>query len=291
MCRPARPRRGEARPSSAILTKHCEDRVRLTTCRRDETDLSPSVPDPQQARDRLRRAGLSEESAATVVGHLAEADAAGKHGHGLGRLAWLEGLLEETHDPNAVPQRVEHGESFERWHGRGALGYLTLDAVCGAIEMEPPVRARLVVCEACFPTGVLGAWARRLADAGLVALVTATSPRRLPSPSGGSPLTGTNPIAIAVPSSDGGPVVTDVSMGAVTHGDVLAGRATADDLVPFGGPLAHKAFALAVGVELLVAALAGREHGAIVLVACPEHDPVPAFRALAAGVRLPGDRG
>ena len=226
-----------------------------------------------------------------MVGHLAEADAAGKHGHGLARLTWLEGLLGETHDSKAMPEPVERGESFERWHGRGALGYLTLDAVCGAIEAEPPPRARLVVCEACFPTGVLGAWARRLAGAGLVALVTATSPRRLPSPAGGPPLTGTNPIAIAVPSSDGEPVVTDVSMGAVTHGDVLAGRAVPEDLVPFGGPLAHKAFALAVGVELLVAALAGREHGAIVLVARPEHDPVPAFRALAAGVRLPGDRG
>jgi len=224
-----------------------------------------------------------------VVAHLSEADEAGKQGHGLARLTWLEGLLAETHDPSAVPERLERGESFERWHGRGALGYLTLAAVCGAIETDPPARVRLVVCEACFPSGVLGAWARRLANAGLVALVTATSPRRLPHPAGGSALTGTNPIAIAVPSSDGSPLVTDVSMGAVTHGDVLAGRASPDELVPFGGQLAHKAFALAVGVELLVGALAGPGHGAVVLVARPEHDPVPAFRTLAAGLRLPGD--
>jgi LDH2 family malate/lactate/ureidoglycolate dehydrogenase len=78
-------------------------------------------------------------------------------------------------------------------------------------------------------------------------------------------------------------------MGAVTHGDVLAGRARPEDLVPFGGDQAHKAFALAAGVEMLVGALAGPEHGAVLLVARPEHDPVPAFRALAAGLRLPGD--
>jgi hypothetical protein len=77
-------------------------------------------------------------------------------------------------------------------------------------------------------------------------------------------------------------------MGAVTHGDVLAGRAEPGELVPFGGELAHKAFALAVGLELLVSALAGPEHGAVVVVATPEHDPVPAFRELAAGHRLPG---
>jgi hypothetical protein len=78
-------------------------------------------------------------------------------------------------------------------------------------------------------------------------------------------------------------------MGAVTWGDVIAGRAREEDLVPFGGERAHKAFALAVGLQLLVDSLAGPEHGAVLLVARPEHDPVPAFRELAAGVRLPGD--
>jgi len=242
-----------------------------------------------EARLRLRRRGLAEPAAATVVAHLEAADRAGKPGHGLSRIPWLEGLLDGELDAAAEPERLERGEGYERWNGRGALGYLTLAAVCAGLEADPPERARLVVCESCFPTGMLGGWARRLAESGLVALVTATSPRRLPHPAGGPALTGTNPIAIAVPSSAGAPVVTDVSMGAVTHGDVLAGRARAEELVPFGGPLAHKAFALAVGVELLVGALAGPEPGAIVLAARPDHDPVPGFRELARGLRLPGD--
>ena len=146
-----------------------------------------------------------------------------------------------------------------------------------------------MVAEQCFPTGVLGYWARKLADGGLVAVLTATSPPRLRPPGGGPPLTGTNPLAIAVPSSAGGPIVADVSMGKVTHGDVLAGTATPDELVPFGGEQAHKAFALAVGLQLLVDALAGGGFGAVLLVARPEADPVPEFRARAAGVRLPGD--
>ena len=242
------------------------------------------------AEARLRASGLSERDATVVVEHLAAADRAGRSGHGLDRITWLEGLLEFTADPAGAPRRVERTDGFERWHGGGALGYVTLAAICDGLVAEPPARARLVVAEACFPTGVLGLWARRLADAGLVAVVTATSPRRLPHPAGGPPLTGTNPVAIAIPSSDGQPLVADVSMGAVTHGDVLTGAAQPEELVPFGGPQAHKAFALAVGLELLVGALAGPDHGALVLAARPEHDPVPAFRALAAGVRLPGDR-
>jgi len=75
----------------------------------------------------------------------------------------------------------------------------------------------------------------------------------------------------------------------VTAGDVLVGRATEDELVPFGGKDAHKAFALAVGLELLVGALAGPEPGVVLVVARPDFDPVPGLRELAAGRRLPGD--
>src|SRR5262245_58259088 len=135
---------------------------------------------------------------------------------------------------------------------------------------------------------MLGYWVRKLADGGLAVALAATSPRRLGSPAGGPKVTGTNPLAIGIPSSDGRPVVADVSMGRVTYGEVLAGLVDESELVPFGGESAHKAFALAVGLQLLVDALAGEEHGVVLVVARPEHDPVPAFRTLAGAVRLPG---
>jgi LDH2 family malate/lactate/ureidoglycolate dehydrogenase len=138
---------------------------------------------------------------------------------------------------------------------------------------------------------MLGYWVRKLADGGLVAALTATSPARLGHPEGSPKLAGTNPLAIAIPSSDGSPVVADVSMGAVTYGDVLTGAALPEDLVPFGGEQAHKAFALALGLQLLVDSLSGADgYGAVLVVARPHADPVPALRELAAGVRLPGDQ-
>ena len=153
---------------------------------------------------------------------------------------------------------------------------------------SPPERARLIVLDRTFPTGMLGYYARQLALRGLVALVTATSPPRL-GPPDGPKVAGTNPLAIGVPSSDGEPLVADVSMGAVTWGDVIAGLRSEDELVPFGGEQWHKAFALAVGLQAFVDAL-HREpgYGAVMLVAQPEADPVPALRAT--GIRLPGDR-
>jgi LDH2 family malate/lactate/ureidoglycolate dehydrogenase len=240
----------------------------------------------EEARERLRALGFSPEHVGVLVAHFADAERRGKPGHGFARVEWLETL---DLDPSARPVLLESEEGFESWDAHGALGYLVLEEIVRATLADPPERARVVVARRCFPTGALGNWVRRLAEGGFVAALTATSPRRLAHVEGGPPLVGTNPLAIAAPSSDGRPVVVDVSMGAVTAGDVLVGRATEAELVPFGGEHAHKAFALALGLELLVGALAGPEHGAVLVVARPEHDPVPALRALAAGRRLPGD--
>ena len=90
--------------------------------------------------------------------------------------------------------------------------------------------------------------ARGSRSAGLVAALTATSPRRLPHPDGGPPLTGTNPLAIAIP----------VERRPAGRRRRLDGRGDArrrarrarrqpEELVPFGGEQAHKAFALAAG--------------------------------------------
>jgi LDH2 family malate/lactate/ureidoglycolate dehydrogenase len=203
------------------------------------------------------------------------------------RVEWLE-TLDDLH-PQAQPECVVAEGCYERWEGRGALGYLTLAAICAGQLEDPPETARLIVARDTFPTGVLGYWARRLAAGGLLAVVTATSPPRLGHPDGGPKLTGTNPLAIAIPSSDGTPIVSDVSMGRVTYGDVLAGAATEDELVPFGGEHAHKAFALALGLQLLVDSLIVDGYGAVLLVARPAADPVPALRARVPELRLPGD--
>ncbi len=237
---------------------------------------------------RLRALGFGEADAQELWAHFDGAERRGKQGHGHARIPWLEGL--EGYDPSAEPTLREEEDGFQRWHGGGAIGYLVLGRVVRAQLERPPSHARLVVCERTFPTGMLGHHARRLAEGGFVGVLTTTSPRRLGHPSGGPKLAGTNPLAIGIPSSGGDPVVADVSMGAITWGDVVAGLAQEDDLVPFGGEQAHKAFALALGLQLLVDSLVrDAGHGAVLLVARPEADPVPALRRLAAGVRLPGD--
>lgn len=241
---------------------------------------------PPSPQERLAALGFSEADTATLARHFLDAESRGKRGHGLSRIDWLETLTDLQ--PKARPARIHAEPGYERWEGNGALGYLTLAAIIDSQLADPPARARVVVASNCFPTGMLGWYVRRLADGGLVAALTATSPARLAHPEGGEALAGTNPLAIAIPSSDGAPLVSDVSMGAVTFGDVLRGAASPDDLVPFGGEQSHKGFALALGLQLLVDALAGDGYGAVLVVATPGADPVPELRRRAAGLRLPG---
>jgi LDH2 family malate/lactate/ureidoglycolate dehydrogenase len=229
---------------------------------------------------RLGALGFGKAETEALWRHFDDAERRGKLGHGHSRIVWLE--TQEGFDPAGEPRVVEETPGFERWDSGGAIGYLVLEAVVAHTLRESPERARVIVCERTFPTGMLGYHVRRLADAGLVAVMTATSPPRL-GPPGGPKVAGTNPLAIGIP----GGVVVDVSMGAVTWGDVIAGLADEDQLVPFGGEQWHKSLAVALGLQLLVDALHREEdYGAVLVVARPESDPVPALRAT--GIRLPG---
>ena len=242
---------------------------------------------PEEALERLRALGFSDDDTGRLWAHFDEAERRGKLGHGYARIEWLE-TFPGLH-PGARPEKVESRPGLDRWDGGKALGYLTLAAICDDLVAHPPAAARVVVASSCFPTGMLGHYARRLAEAGLLAVLTATSPPRLAHPEGGEPVVGTNPLAIGIPSASGRPVVVDVSPAKATWGDVLAGRAREEDVVPFGGEQAHKAFALAVGLQLLVDSLADG-YGALLVVARPERaDAADALRERARGARLPGD--
>ena len=241
---------------------------------------------PEEARARLAALGFDPADVETLFAHFDDAEWRGKLGHGHARIEWLE---TQAPDPGARALKVVAEPGFERWEARGRLGYLVLAEICAGLLADEPRPVRIVAADA-FPSGHLGYWVRRLADAGLVALLTATSPARLPHPDGGDPLVGTNPLAVGLPNPGGEPIVADVSMGAVTYGDVIRGAAAPDELVPFGGAQAHKAFALALGLQGLVTSFVGERHGIVLVAAKPEFDGFAAgLRARAAGLRLPGD--
>ena len=96
--------------------------------------------------------------------HFADAERRGKLGHGRTRVDWLE-TLPDLH-PEARPQRLIAEPGYERWDGGGALGYLTLAAICDAQLAEPPEHARVIVAVRTVPDRRARLWARLLADGG-----------------------------------------------------------------------------------------------------------------------------
>ena len=236
--------------------------------------------------EKLRELGFAEPDVEILADHFLDAETRGKLGHGLARIDWLR---TQEFDPGAQPVKTASFPGFDYWESRGTIGYLVLAAICAELADAEPWPVRVVAADA-FPSGHLGYWVRWLAEAGLVALLTATSPARLAHPDGGEPLVGTNPIAIGLPNPDGSPIVVDVSTAKSTYGDVLAGRARPEDVVPFGGEDAYKAFALAVGLQGFVESFVGETSGIVLLAAKPEFDWFAAtLRERAAGLRLPGD--
>ena len=137
--------------------------------RADRAARSSSAPAPRcgqptaavRPEERIAALGFSEADTATLTEHFLDAESRGKLGHGLSRIDWLETLGDLQ--PDAHPRRLLSEPGYERWDGNGALGYLTLAAIVDAQLESPPAHARVVVASNCFPTGVLGWYARRLA--------------------------------------------------------------------------------------------------------------------------------
>ena len=263
-------------------------------------------------RARLHGLGFDERAATLIGEHYLDAELRGAATHGLERLRWLAGR--DDVDPLARPALVRRGDGMAVWDGAGAVGYVALADALDAECRVPLTGARLVVVEDCFPTGRLGWFGERVAARGLVCLLTATSPARIAHPEGGPPVLATSPLCLSVPGTP--PAVVDVSMGRITFGDVLAAAAAGERLPagagvrpdgspeddpaaiaadragirPFGGDQAHKGFALAVLVELLVAAVTrSPEFAAVALLAVPASDAAAGVRAALDGRRFPGD--
>ena len=155
---------------------------------------------------------------------------------------------------------------------------------------EPPAHARVVVASNCFPTGMLGWYVRRLADGGLVAALTATSPARLSHPRR------RRAARRHEPARD-----RDPELGRRARSSPTSRWARSPTATSCAAPRARRSSSRSAasrrtrrsrsrsGSQLLVDALAGDGYGAVLVVARPEADPVPALRARAAGLRLPGD--
>lgn len=229
----------------------------------------------KRVRGHFGALGLSSEHAAQVAEVVLEAESEGNAGHGLSRIAQYTQQL-QAGGLNAKPDmRLERTKpAVAILHADGAPGPVA--GLCAVRELTALAKeqgtATLAVRNAGH-SGVLSAYAGRLARQGLVGLAFANTPPAIAP----GPVLGTNPVALGAPA-DPEPVVIDTSVSVVARGKIInaskrgepipegwaldkSGNPTTDakaalegSLIPIGG---GKGYALAVLVELLAGALAG----------------------------------
>lgn len=228
--------------------------------------------------DIFRGLGIAEPEARIVAEDLVLADQEGVGSHGVMLLPmYVERLQKGSVSKESAGTLVVDNRSCLVIDARNALGQLIARQAVDLVT----VRARehgmaTVAVRNAFHFGTAGRYARLIAEAGCVGIVMSNTRPLLPAPGGAEPITGNNPIAIALPTSGAHPVEVDMALSATAMGKIrLAaaagkpipadwamaadGKPTTDPneaikgmLAPAAGP---KGFGLAFAIDLLCGGL------------------------------------
>jgi len=238
----------------------------------------------QLAEAALRASGCSRVSAIATARAIVAAEADGQSGHGLVRIPYYAAQVRSGKvigDAAVSEKRLAPG--VLRVDAGNGFAYPALDT---AIESLAPLAGQQGIAVAAIRRshhcGQAGAHVERLAEAGLVALMFANTPRAMAFWGASAPALGTNPISFAAPRQNAEPLVIDMALSRVARGKIVAasgsgrpipegwaldaeGRPTTDadaalagSLLPMGGA---KGAALALMVEVFAAALTGARFG------------------------------
>jgi len=236
--------------------------------------------------DVLTRYRVPREDAEPAADIYVRAELTGHGSHGVMRfLRIIEGIRTGTHCPGGRPRLVRTGPGTARIDGRRALGVPTaVFAMRTAIDLAGETGIGAVTVRDTHHFGMAGYYPAMAARHGMLGLALCNTQPAITPPGGKGRVLGTNPISIAAPTR-GEPLVLDMSVAAVSRGQVLeaarrgeslpagvaldeGGRPTTDptraltgSLRPFGGDAAHKAFGLALMIDILSGVLAGAAFG------------------------------
>lgn len=231
----------------------------------------------------LRAAGVPDADARVVAESLVDADLRGIHSHGVNRLGiYVERLRAGGNRASGSVAVLSDAPSLAVLDGADLLAQVpSARAVDIAVEKARATGCAVVTVRRASHFGAAGYWARLIAEQGLLGMASTNTTPLMAAWGGATGAIGTNPLAMAFPSSGSAPVVVDVATSETTWGALINARSagasipetwalghdgrpttSADEavearrLLPFGR---HKGYALAVGVELLTGALAGAQ--------------------------------
>ena len=239
----------------------------------------------------LTAAGARPVDAAVVAEDLCGSNLRGHDSHGVMRLVQYAGFIADGFvDPAAEPAVIIDRPALAVIDGKSAFGQVAARfALCVAIEKATQCGTASVWVRNTNHVGRLGGITEAAAEAGFAAVmaVNLPGPGQVTPAGGRTRRMGTNPISVASPGSSDGtapPVVVDMTTSATAEGKLRVasqsglpvptgmiidsdGQPTTDPadfyrdnagcILPLGGPLEHKGYALGVSVDVLAGILSG----------------------------------
>ncbi|HLI11104.1 MAG TPA: Ldh family oxidoreductase [Alphaproteobacteria bacterium] len=228
--------------------------------------------------------GLERDAAMIVADALVEADCEGISSHGVMLVPlYVERIRAGSVSLAAAGTIVSDRGAAVVIDAGNALGQLTArQAVDLLVARAPRYGFAAAAIRNAFHFGTAGRWARALAERGLIGVVMSNTRPLMPAPGGAERVVGNNPLAIAMPSAGGCPVVFDMATSASAMGKIrladAAGQKIPDDwatdaqgrpttdpaeaikgmLLPAAGP---KGFGLAFMIDLFCGGLSSGAVG------------------------------
>ena len=233
----------------------------------------------------LISSGIPGAHAHVTATRLVEADLRGRTGHGVIRLGpYIERIDAGGINRNPVIRVLHETPVSAQLDGDNGLGQVVMTQATeiGIIKAKESGLAWVGTVHSNH-AGAAGLYPQLAADAGLIGIYFAVANANgMPPWGGNSPILGTNPLAIAIPTASGKPFLLDIATTVASHGTIKVARRAGEKmpegwvvdgrgnpitdperaeegfLVPIGG---YKGSGLNIAIGLLAGVLNGAAFG------------------------------
>lgn len=236
----------------------------------------------------LEGAGMLNKDAAIVAEHLVNANLVGHDSHGVIQvISYIDRIRKGHLEPRAPISILSESPTSAVVDGNWGFGYVVSTQ---AVEIaKRKARENNVAALTILRQGHIGRlsnYTTALAQAGMIALMTSDSGRtsKIVVPFGGRvPCLGTNPISIALPSNQEGPVFIDMATSVVANGKIELAKSRGEKvqegwiidsdgnpstdpnncagILPLGGSQGYKGYGLSFMIEVFAGILTGIGYG------------------------------
>ena len=227
--------------------------------------------------------GVPAGTAACVVDALVLAELDGLPSHGFSRIPfYTDQALSGKVDAKARPVLTHPAPAYVLADAASGFAFPAIrDGLAEAVPLAKRCGVAVLGVTRSHHCGVLGQYAERLAEEGLVSLIFSNTPAAMAPWNGSRASFGTNPLAFGCPRGGKHPLVVDMSLSKVARGKIMGakqrgeripegwaldarGLPTTDPAAALGGTMIPagdaKGAALALVVEILSAALTGSNY-------------------------------